>query len=509
MNPAPDPTPGPGSQGTGDGGADPSPEPGADDAAPTGADGSREGADDGTRTETDGGRERADDAAVEADEDRERADAVAADAGGSREAGAGDADATEAGESRGAEAGDTDDAGDALDALEAALEAEPPELEAVRRAADGVRAAVEDALRGRQLAPHSLVLERARRARAGLDGVERAVARGESGRARDELPDLRGRVVQVVGQARDLPPDEGSAGRGLPGPVRNALTVARKEAIVALQGTQGLVLLGLFLATFGVGLESALGGGVAGVEPSVELVWTYAHSLDFVSAPLAGILLGHGLVNAERRSNTIHVLASKPVTRAGIALGKWTGAAAALAAAVAVAAAIVAGVAYAFTGNLGEARTVVLYVVSVYLLSLAFASLALAVSGLVDRAAGSLGLSLGLYVVLSLVWQNAFRVSRLQDLGSGPSTGSLLLYLASPFTAWWNWTSELLGPESDILRLPLGEPWHASLVQAVERGTLDALPFYAHQWWYVLVMLAWCAAGLAVAVAAVHYRDLA
>lgn len=405
---------------------------------------------------------------------------------------------------------DPPDAEDVLDELETALEPRPPDLEAVRHAADDVRAAIEDALRGRQLAPESLVLERARRARAGLDAVERAVARDEAAEARDEVEDLRDRVIRVVEQARGLPGDRASAGTRLPRPLRNAATVARKEAIVALQGTQGLVLLGLFLATFGLGLESALGGGIAGVEPSVELVWTYAHSLDFLSAPLAGILLGHGLVNAERRSNTIHVLASKPVTRTGIALGKWAGAAAALGAAVALAAAIVAGVAYAFTGNLGDPRTVVLYVVSIYLLSLAFASLALAVSGLVDRAAGSLGVSLGLYVVLGLVWQNTFRVAQLEDLGAnGPSAGSLLLYLASPFTAWWNWTSELLGPESDILQMPLGEPWHASLVQAVERGTLDALPFYAHQWWYALVMVAWCLAGLGGAVAALRYRDLA
>jgi ABC-type transport system involved in multi-copper enzyme maturation permease subunit len=405
---------------------------------------------------------------------------------------------------------DPADPEEALDRLVEASTGERVRLEDVRDAADGVRAALEEALRGRELAPESLILERARRARAALDDVEEAAARGEAAAAAEAAAQARDRVTQVVDQARDLPEDTGSPSRRLPGPLRNAGTVARKEAIVALQGTRGLVLLGLFLATFGVGLESALGGPVAGVEPSVELVWTYAHSLDFVSAPLAGILLGHGLVNAERRSNTIHVLASKPVTRTGVAAGKWAGAATALLGAVAAASVIVAGVAYAFTGNLGDPRTVILYVASVYLLALAFASLALAVSGLVDRAAGSLGVSLGLYVLLSLFWQNAFRVQSLGDVGSSrPAAQQVLLYLASPFTAWWNWTSELLGPKSDVLRLPVGEPWHASIVEAVERGTIAGLPFYAEQWWYAVVMVAWCLVGLAAAVVALRVRDLA
>lgn len=384
------------------------------------------------------------------------------------------------------------------------------DLEATLAAADAVRDALEAALRGRRLTEGSLVLERRRRVRRRLDRVEEAVAAGDAGAAAGELDAVRSAVQAVLEEASELPAE--SARTRHPGPdvLRNVGTVAWKEVAVILQGATGAILFGLFLLTFAIGLEGAFGGSaVAGVEPSVALVWSYAHSLDFLSIPLAGILAGYALVNGERSEGTMHFLASKPLRREGLALGKWAGTAAALGVAVAVPALIVGGVAFAATGRVGDPAAVVGYVAATYVLALAFASLALGLSAVLDRAAASLGASFGVYVLLGPLWQNLFLLRSVRSGGATPPAGDVLLYLASPFTAWWNWTSEILGPRSSVLGLPVGEPWHAALVEAVERGVLDGLPFYAQQWWYVLVMALWCGAGLLSAMAVLRRRDLA
>lgn len=389
-----------------------------------------------------------------------------------------------------------------------AIEARDPE--AAREAISEVRARIETGLEGKELTPGSLILERKRRVHQRLDDLEELVHSRTWPRAGELARELTGAVDRVLDEAEGLPrqPAEASA-RRLPAWIANIGTVARKELVVQLQGTQGLVLFGLFLVTFGIGLTSVLSGGLVGETPSVAVAWNYAHSLAFLTAPLAGILLGHSLINEERNSGTIHFLATKPISRAGLATGKWLGMAGALAVLLVASAGIVGGVAYGATGTLGAPGTVVGYVLATYLVALAFASVALAVSAVIDRTGGALVTGFGLYLVLGPLWQNVFLTRSLEDAGARVPLGTVLVYLASPFTAWWNWTQELLGPKSQVLGLPTGEPWHAALVEAVERGTLDALPFYATHPYYAAVIVAWCIIGWAGTLAALRVRDLA
>ncbi len=389
-----------------------------------------------------------------------------------------------------------------------AIDARDPET--AREAISDVRARLESGLEGKQLTPGSLILERKRRAHQRLDDLEKLVHSRTWPRADELARELTGAVDRVLEEAKDLPSQPADApARRLPPWIANIGTVARKEMVVQLQGTQGLVLFGLFLVTFGIGLTSVLSGGLVGETPSVAVAWNYAHSLAFLTAPLAGILLGHSLINEERNSGTIHFLATKPISRAGLATGKWLGMAGALAVLLVASAGIVGGVAYGATGTLGAPGTVVGYVLATYLVALAFASVALTVSAVIDRTGGALVTGFGLYLVLGPLWQNVFLTRSLEDAGARIPLGTVLVYLASPFTAWWNWTQELLGPKSQVLGLPTGEPWHAALVKAVERGTLDALPFYATHPYYAAVIVAWCILGWAATLAALRVRDLA
>lgn len=358
----------------------------------------------------------------------------------------------------------------------------------------------------------SLLVERKRRLHEQLDRIDDAAA-GERWATADDLAEETARLARrLVEDARELPAaDDASTTWPVetPAVLRNTLTVARKETVLLLRGTQGLILFGLLLVTFGIGLESALGEAtVVGQAASVELVWQYAHSLDFLALPLAGLLVGYGLVNEEIRSNTIHVLAAQPVSRVGIVLGKFAGMAAALAIAVGASAGLVGLVAYVATGTLGAPGTVVAYPIACYLLTVAFGAIALVASAVIDRTGPTLAAGFGAYILLGPVWQNLFLTRSLENAGGSPPPMDVLVYLATPFTAWWNWTSELLGPVNEATGLPEGEPWHAALVQAVAAGAREGLPFYATQPYYALVLAAWIVLAVVAAVLVLRRRDL-
>ncbi len=400
-----------------------------------------------------------------------------------------------------------DEAFDALDGAVRDGNGSPPALVTYTR---DLRRVLEDALEGRKLPEGSLILERKTRLRHKIDHLDGHIVNRDWEALGSHLADFRDMFQRFLVDARGLGAEATRVNRrNLPPFLVNVSTVARKEIVVTLQGMQGLVLFGIFLITFGLGLEAVLDGGVAGIAPSVASAWNYAHSLDVFTAPLAGLLLGYSLLNEERHMGTIHFLAAKPVTREGIVLGKFAGAATSLAAIIAASALIVGSVAYAIGGELGDAGVVVGFVVATYLVSLAFMSIALATSALIDRGAAALGAGFGLYVLLGIVWQSAFYLRQLKDAGTLPPAGNILLYLASPFTAWFNWTSEMLGPKSELSGLPLGDAWHAAVVRMVETGELASLPFYAGPAWYVFVLLAWCALGVGIAMAVFRRRDAA
>jgi len=400
----------------------------------------------------------------------------------------------------------TDEVKQTAQRLAAAIEDEAPAD--VHVATDALREAVEASVEGRELTPGSVLVERKRRLHTRLHRVDDAAAGDRWDEVREAAEELGTLAEGVVQRARRLPPDEDEA-TPWTGPLRNAGTVARKEAVLLLRGTRGWLLFGLLVLTFGIGLESALGEAtVAGTEPTVKVVWNYAHSLDFLALPLAGILVGYGLVNEELTSNTLHVLAAQPVSRAGIAFGKFLGMAAALAVAVAASSGLVGAVAYAATGELGRPVAVFIYPVACYLLALAFGTLSLVASALIQRTAPTLAAGFGAFVLLGPVWQNAFLTSSLERAGQPASTTEALVYLATPFTAWWNWTSELLGPVDPTTGLPRGEPWHATLVDQIAAGARETLPFYASQAFYAAVLVAWIALALAAAWLVLERRDL-
>lgn len=274
----------------------------------------------------------------------------------------------------------------------------------------------------------------------------------------------------------------------------NALTIARREFTAGLLGWDGLAIIALFLGTFGIGVQQAVSAEFLAQFKHVALAFSIAHSVAWVSVPLAGILLGYGVIAEEREHGTIHFLASKPVTRTSIVLGKFLGVSAFLTFALAFSAGLSGAVAWILTGRTGDLADVFVYLISLLLLGLLFEALALFFSTLFARARHALVAGFLAYIGLSVVWQNLF------VLDAPEQAGSALLNLASPFLAWLNWADGVIGQP---------QPWKAELVALVDEGVRAGLPFYATDGFFVLIMLFWLVASLGGALVTFRLRDLA
>ncbi|MFQ5857040.1 MAG: ABC transporter permease [Anaerolineae bacterium] len=274
----------------------------------------------------------------------------------------------------------------------------------------------------------------------------------------------------------------------------NIFTIARREFTAALLSWDGLAIISLFLGTFGIGVQQAASVAFLPQFKHVALAFSIAHSLAWISVPLAGILLGYGTIAEERASGTIHFLASKPVTRDSIILGKFLGVSAFLTFALGFSALLAGAAAWVLTGHGGALGSVVAYVLSLLLLSLVFESVSFFFSTLFSRARMALITAFVAYVGLSVVWQNLFLI------GSPVRASSAVANLASPFLAWMNWADGLVSQP---------QPWKAELLELVDQGLRTGLPFYASDAFFVFVMLVWLALSLLGTLAVFRVRDVA
>lgn len=274
----------------------------------------------------------------------------------------------------------------------------------------------------------------------------------------------------------------------------NVLTIAQREFRAGLLGWDGLAIIALFLGTFGIGVQQAAASEFLEQFKHVSLAFSIAHSVAWVSVPLAGILLGYGAIAEEREQGTIHFLASKPVSRFNVVLGKFLGVSAFLAFALGFSALLAGVVAWVLIGRTGDLGSVATYLASLLLLGLVFQALAFFCSTLFDRARHALIAGFLAYIGLSVVWQNLFAIESPEVINRA------LLNLTSPFLAWLNWADGLVGQP---------QPWKAELLNMVDEGLRAGLPFYATDWFFVLVMVVWLALGVIGSLLAFRFRDVA
>lgn len=275
---------------------------------------------------------------------------------------------------------------------------------------------------------------------------------------------------------------------------RSGLLIAWYELMLSLLGAQGWIIALVFSGTFGIGVASAAAVKFLPQFRHVELAFSYANTLAWLSVPLTGLVLGYGLIAEEREFGTIHFIGTRPVSRGLVLFGKFLGKTLALLATLGASALLASGLAYAYTGRIGNGGHIIGYLVSLVLVGLVFLSLSLLFSAVFTSSRAALLSSAGAYLFLSVGWQNLFRIP------ANPSPGDAILGLISPFVAWLNWADEVIAQP---------HPWKESLIEQVTQGYLAELPFYATIPFYAVVNLVWIVGALLLAVWVFSRRDAA
>lgn len=279
-------------------------------------------------------------------------------------------------------------------------------------------------------------------------------------------------------------------------------TIAWREHKALFTSLQGLGVWAVFALTYALAVHHAYSFSVLAQFATLARALSAMNALDLFLVPFAGLLLGYGALAGEMELGTVQFLASKPIPRRTVVLGKFLGRALYLGTVwltVTVVAMIWvgriigslrtgAGVASDPIAVLGGWEAAVLYPLSLFVLSLSFLAIGLLVSAWTSRTGAALSLCIAVYALMGIAWNALFPV------GTPPAPGMLLVKLASPFVAWLEWSNELLGRPA---------PW----VQFyADRG---GRPFFGQPVFYISVIGAWILGCLGLASWGFGRRDLA
>ena len=278
--------------------------------------------------------------------------------------------------------------------------------------------------------------------------------------------------------------------------------VAAREFRALSTSLQGIGVWVIFGLTYALAVNAAANFNVLAQFATVERALAAMNALDLFLIPFAGILLGYGAIAGELELGTVGFLASKPIPRWAVVVGKGLGRAGYLAtvwAIVSVGAMVWIGlIVSGLRADVGEASDpaavlgslngAVLYPISLWALATSFLGIGLLASALVRRTGAALSLGIAVYAGVGIAWNALFTVGRQPDLTT------LWLKLASPFVAWLTWSNQLLGQPA---------PWAQSLTQG------GPAPLVAQPAFYVGVLVAWLVACVALAAWRFGRRDLA
>ncbi|MFB6285785.1 MAG: ABC transporter permease [Candidatus Bipolaricaulia bacterium] len=278
--------------------------------------------------------------------------------------------------------------------------------------------------------------------------------------------------------------------------------IAGREFRALLLSLQGLGVWAIFGLTYALAVSQAQSFSVLAQFATVERALSAMNALDLFLVPFAGILLGYGAIASELELGTASFLASKPIPRASVVVGKFLGRTGYLAAVWAIitvgAMAWIGAIVGGMRANVGEATNpaailgsldgAVLYPISLLALATSFLGIGLLVSALTRRTGAALSLGIAVYAGFGIAWNALFSV------GQEPDVTTLTLKLLSPFVAWLEWSNRLLGQSA---------PWMQRLT---DDGTT---PLVARPEFYVLVLVMWLLGCVALAAWRFGRRDLA
>lgn len=282
-----------------------------------------------------------------------------------------------------------------------------------------------------------------------------------------------------------------------------ALLIARQEFLRLARGWQALGVWVVFLLTYLPAVSQAHGFRVLPQFATVARAFEAMSAFDLFLVPFAGLLLGYAALAGEVELGTIAFLASRPLSRPAIVLGKFLGRGlylglvwllVSLGAAVWVGAAVRAlragaGVPATLPQLLGDVGGAVLYPISLLLLALSFLAIGLLLSAWASRATVALSLGFAAYALLGIGWNALF------PAGPSPRPGRIVLRLLSPFVAWLEGANALLGRPA---------AWKLHLL---EQGPA-AWAFLAREAFSLGVILLWIVGGVALAAWRFGRRDL-
>lgn len=332
--------------------------------------------------------------------------------------------------------------------------------------ADELRKVLEGRLEGRDLTGSARILAEKRRLHHRLEVIEDKAEAGHFQAAQEDLDEASSIARELAAAIAGLQ----TASRTREGPIPLALrrwaAIAGREVRVLAGSMRGAVFLLAVAFAFSLAVQESL--TAPGPGRSVEQLWSSARGTLAIIAPLVGLSMGIDRLGADGRSNRLHLVAARPVSRAGVVAAKALGAGAALALVLAgpalAASLIVAGLQTAAVdwGLLAGS------IAATYLLGASFMALGMALDSLGASQGTTWTAGLAAYVLLGPIWAQAFQAG----VGAvGPGGGSLAVasvHLLSPVAAFSAWTSSLLGSTATSPAASQAlQPWLAVGVLAV------------------------------------------
>ncbi|WP_049922285.1 ABC transporter permease [Halopiger djelfimassiliensis] len=245
------------------------------------------------------------------------------------------------------------------------------------------------------------------------------------------------------------------------------------------------------------GFISYFGQDIATRGQTTEALVVYVSQITRLVIPVIALILGWKAIAGERESGSIKILLSLPHSRKDVLLGKLVGRSAVLSISLVVgfglAAVIVAGLlgSFDFVDYVGLLAMSIIY-------GVVYTSIAITVSSLTRSTTIAFAAIFAVFVLFYIVWESVLvAVGLLMAFGYLPQSetvakGALIYQNIEPGTAYNNVLS-LVTSVAAVER----NPQEVARLEALFDGSL---PFYLQDWFAFVVLLAWIAVPIGIAL---------